>query len=227
VINRANEGARIFHEDNDFARFLDLMHKATEQVQMRICGYCIMPTHWHLVLWPEVHGSISSYVHWLSTSHAVQCRRRLGRVGYGHVYQGRFRSFPVEGSRYYFNVLRYVEANPLRAGLVNRAEDWRWSSLYERLHERLLVHEGPLSLPADWVDVVNDTPDAGDLAALRASAAASRPYGSSDWMIATAKVQRLEQTLRGRGRPRLARPVRVPVRRLVRERRAGQARRAY
>jgi putative transposase len=202
IVNRANERSRIFAADNDFERFLDLMRETSERVALRICAFCIMPTHWHLVVWPSFDGAVSAYVHHLCTLHAVQHRHRQGSVGHGHVYQGRFRSFPVEGSRYYFNVLRYVEANPLRAGLVDRAEAWPWSSLHDRAHGSTLVTPGPLALPENWTDIVNAQSGLGELDDLRACARSSRPYGSGQWITETTRAQGLEQTTRPRGRPR-------------------------
>jgi putative transposase len=201
VLNRANERARIFQSANDFDGFLRLMVETSGHVPMRICAFCVMPTHWHLVLWPFTDGSISSYVHRLSTLHSMQHRRQRRSVGHGHVYQGRFRSFPVEGSRHYLNVIRYVEANPMRAGLTVRAEAWRWSSLHGRMNGSVLVQPGPIGLPDNWVEIVNARPDLDELLLLRSCANAGRPYGSETWAAATANAQGLGQSLRTRGRP--------------------------
>ena len=206
ILNRANERARIFQSAKDFDNFLRLMRETSAHVPMRICAYCVMPTHWHLVLWPTVDGAISLYVHRLSTLHSMQHRRRRRSVGHGHVYQGRFRSFPVEGSRYYFNVVRYVEANALRAGLVNRAEAWPWSSLSARISGSPLVHPGPLPLPDNWVELVNARAQQDELDMLRACLGAGRPYGASQWVERTAVSLGLTQTMRPRGRPRQASP---------------------
>ena len=207
ILNRANERTRIFQSARDFDSFLGLMRETSAHVPMRICAYCVMPTHWHLVLWPTVDGAISSYVHRLSTLHAMQHRRRRRSVGHGHVYQGRFRSIPVDGSRYYFNVVRYVEANPLRAGLVSRAEAWPWSSLNARMSGSTLVHPGPLGLPGNWVALVNARLKHDDLEMLRTCLSAGRPYGAARWVERTATALGLEQTLKPRGRPKQTSPM--------------------
>ena len=211
VLNRANERARIFQSNRDFDRFLELMRETATHVPMRVCAYCVMPTHWHLVLWPTVDGTISSYVHRLATSHSVQYRRRRRTVGHGHVYQGRFRSFPVEGSRHYLSVIRYVEANPLRAGLVDRAEAWPWSSLNERINGPILTQPGPLELPDTWVELVNARLQPDELVMLRACTNVGRPYGSTAWVARTATEHGLEQGLRPRGRPRRSAPPARPA----------------
>jgi putative transposase len=203
------------------------MRETSAHVPMRVCAYCVMPTHWHLVLWPTLDGTISSYVHRLSTLHSMQHRRRRKSVGHGHVYQGRFRSFPVEGSRYYFNVVRYVEANPLRAGLVNRAEAWPWSSLRARISGSPLVHPGPLLLPDNWVELVNARPQQDELDMLHACLGAGRPYGAPRWVEQTAATLGLTQTLRPRGRPQQAGPAGPPDRKPASRRVPGPVSPAY
>jgi len=215
VINRANDKARIFRSERDFESFLGLMRRALAEVPVPVCAFSVMPTHWHLVLWPRYDGAVSALVHRLCTLHAVQHRRSARSVGHGHVYQGRFRSFPVEGSRHYYAVVKYVEANALRARLVDRAEAWRWSSLYDRTHESSIVTAGPLELPGDWLEVVNSPFRLDVLEALRGCARTSRPYGSERWVTETAANLGITQTLRPRGRPRLIpseRATRAPVR---------------
>ena len=202
VINRGNERSRIFASEKDFESFLDMVRETSRRVTMRICAYCLMPTHWHFAMWPTADGAVSAYVHYLSTLHAVHHRRLHGRVGHGHVYQGRFRSFPVEGSLYYCTLVKYVEANPLRAGLVTRAESWRWSSLFDRANGSTIVTPGPLELPGDWIDIVNTPTEDHELESLRVCAHSSRPYGSPHWTSETATAQGLATTFRPRGRPR-------------------------
>jgi putative transposase len=192
VINRANDRRRLFFQDDDYQEFLDLLNRAMERVPMRTCAFCLMPNHWHLVLWPTTDGDTSTFVHWLSSVHAMRVRRHSKTIGEGHVYQDRFRSFPVETGVYYWNVVRYVEANALRAGLVERAEDWRWSSLVDRTSgtPRIpLAH--PMELPPAWQDRVNEDVSQHELIALRESAEAGRPYGSTAWASAhTCRRQR-------------------------------------
>ena len=118
-----------------------------------------MPNHWHMVLWPESSPAMSQFLHYLTTLHAVSFRRTSGTAGSGHVYQGRFHATAVDLDLQYWLTVRYVEANPLRAGLVARAEEWPWTSLTERVNARRRIVEGPLPMPPPdaWLQVVNAT----------------------------------------------------------------------
>src|SRR5437762_176909 len=127
VLNRGNGQAEVFHKDGDFAAFLDLMVAANERLPLRILGYALMPNHFHLVLWPRGDGDLSHWMQWLLTSHVRRYHRHYH--GSGHVWQGRFKAFPIQQDEHLLTVLRYVERNPLRAKLVRQAEAWAWSSL--------------------------------------------------------------------------------------------------
>ena len=201
VINRGNERRTLFLDADEYAQFVDLMGWTHKFVPMRVVGWCLMPNHWHLLLWPTVDNAISAYMHRLATTHAVLHRRRLALPGTGHVYQGRFRAFAVQDGRYYVTVMRYVEANPARAGLVPRASEWPWSSVRARGAESPLVAPGPVELPANWPTVVNG-PDRGrDTAAVRRCVQSDRPFGGWRWVERTAGLMGLQQKLRTRGRP--------------------------
>jgi hypothetical protein len=118
-----------------------------------------MPNHWHLVLWPVEDGELSAFVGWLSHTHAMRYRTHYHDGGVGHLYQQRYKSFPVQDDAHFLNVARYVERNALRANLVKRAEDWRWGSLWRRTraHEEAnpLLHRWPVDEPSDWLSWVN------------------------------------------------------------------------
>lgn len=176
VVNRGNERRPLFTESRDFEAFLALMSWAKERCPIDVLGYCLMPNHWHLVLSPDNVGSLSRYLHRVCTTHAVRLRWATGSVGNGHVYQQRYHASLVDSERYYFYVLRYVEANALRAGLVKRAEDWAWSSLAERCgEERGILSPPPLPLPPDWVEIVNEGLPADILGDIRSSTVAHNP----------------------------------------------------
>lgn len=202
ALNRATEGRRIFTDACDYRMFLGLLALASRRTPMRICGLSLMKTHWHLILWPFTDGALTAYLHWLSTCHSLQYRARYNTQGRGCVYQGRFRSFPIQTTEYYYNALKYVEGNALRAQYVDRAEDWPWSSLGLRLrgHGELFA-PGPLYLPPDWVEIVNTVPPQEQLETLRASVRTGRPYGCQKWTYRTADMLSLEHTMWCRGRP--------------------------
>ena len=168
VINRGNDRRTLFHTAADYEEFLGLMRYANAHVPLRVIAYVLMPNHWHFIVWPEGGTQLSRHLHRLCAAHAARWRWRAARVGEGHVYQDRYHAFVIESERQYFNSIRYVEANPLRAGLVSRAVEWRWSSLFERQsRSRHLLSEGPLPLPLDWPDIVDRAVAPSVLADLR------------------------------------------------------------
>jgi putative transposase len=119
---------------------------------MRLLAYVLMPNHWHLVLWPETDDAVSAYLKWLAGTHACYFNRRHGHTG--AVYQSRFRCVAVYGPLQLLRVLRYVEANPVRAGLTARAEQWRWSCVSQS--SDLVLTPSPVPRPAGWLDLLAD-----------------------------------------------------------------------
>ena len=141
----------------------------------------------------------------LTLTHTQRVHAYRGSTGTGHVYQGRYKSFIVKSDAHFLVVSRHVEANALRAKLVRRAEDWRWSSLW-RLQRKQgdhppRLHAWPVARPADWLAYVNQTPEANELEAVRRSARRGSPYGDEVWVQDTAEQLGLTTTLRARGRP--------------------------
>ena len=117
VFNRANGRLRIFKKNGDFEAFEKVLCDGVERFEMRLCGYCVMGNHWHLVLWPVNDGDLSEFMKWITVTHSHRWHNAHGTVGIGHLYQGRFKSFPVGDESYYLNLMRYVESNPLRAAM--------------------------------------------------------------------------------------------------------------
>ena len=203
ALNRANGRLKIFKKPGDFAAFEEILAEGCERFDMRLCGYCIMGTHWHLVLWPRQDGDLSAFMKWVTVTHSHRWHAAHKTVGIGHLYQGRYKSFPVQNSAYYLTLMRYVESNPLRAGLVKRSTDWPWSSLAIRCgaEKPLLLSDGPMALPRRWkplVDGFSDVP----VAAIETCLQRGRPFGDDDWVIKAAKKLSLESSLRPRGRPK-------------------------
>ena len=165
-----------------------------------------MPNHWHLLLWPRDDGELSEVMRWITVTHTQRWHAHRHTSGNGPVYQGRFKSFPVQTDEHFLTVARYVERNAVRAGLVGRAEHWQWSSLHRFLHEdggrSEMLSYWPMERPKNWIEFVNDSERESELDDLRSSAQRGRPYGSEDWMIRTAKQLGLESTMRSRGRPK-------------------------
>jgi putative transposase len=127
VLNRAVARLPLFQKDGDYAAFERVMAEALLLHPMRVLAYCVMPNHWHLVLWPLPGGTgdLGRFMQRLTVRHVRRWREHRHRVGWGHVYQGTYKSFPVQDDEHYLRVCRYVERNALRSGLVARAEDWR------------------------------------------------------------------------------------------------------
>ena len=156
TLNRGNDKRLLFETPRHYEEFLQLIVFAKRRANIRIPAYVLILNHWHFVLWPSEDGQVEEFHHQLTTTHAMRRRRMTCTVGQGHIYQDRYHAFGIWSETYYLNLVRYVEANPLRAGLVRSAAHWRWSSLYERLgHSRGIVDEGPVALPSGWPAIVD------------------------------------------------------------------------
>src|SRR5439155_2965442 len=177
VLNRGNGRAAVFHKPADYDAFLRAARHASDRVPMRVLAWCLMPNHFHLVLWPGGDADLSRWMHRLTNSPVRRYRSHYS--GSGHVWQGRFKAFPIEQDDHLLSVLRYVERNALRAGLVGRAEDWPWSSLHPRRPGGLFpaLDAGPVPRPADWAAYVNAPQTEAELAALRRCAERGTPFG--------------------------------------------------
>ena len=202
VLNRGNGRAKVFHHDADYDGFIDLLRQAVTRLPVRILGYALMPNHFHLVLWPRNDGDLSRWMQWLLTAHVRRYHRRY--LGSGHVWQGRFKAFPIEADEHLWAVLRYVERNALRADLVRRAEDWRWSSLFWHGRRPDWLSDAPAERPRNWIALVNAAQRPAEEAALRRSINRGTPFGDETWTRRIARRLGLESTLRPRGRPRKA-----------------------
>jgi putative transposase len=205
VLNRANARMRIFEKPKDYEAFEQILVEAVRRVRMRLLAYCVMPNHWHLVLWPREDGDLSTFVGWLTLTHTQRWHAHRHSEGSGHVYQGRFKSFLVQSDEHLRTVCRYVERNALRAGLCQRAEQWRWSSLWRRelgdAESRTVLSKWPIDLPKNWVSRVNRAEKQRELEALRCCVNHGRPFGSEAWVDRMARRFQLDSLFRPRGRP--------------------------
>jgi len=169
VINRGNAQVEVFHKDGDYRAFVELIGLACQRVAMRVVADCIMPNHFHLVLWPRSDGDLGRWMQWLLTAHVRRYHQHYRSNG--HLWQGRFKAFPIEQDNHLLAVLRYVERNPLRAGLVEQAEKWRWSSLHPWRTSVPSdgIDPGPVQRPEDWIERVNRPFSAAELDQIRQS----------------------------------------------------------
>ncbi len=207
AINRAVVRLPLLQKDGDYQAFERVLVEAMAKHPVRLLSYCLMPNHWHFVLWPRADHEMTNFLRWLTHTHTQRWHAHYHTAGTGHVYQGRFRAFPIQEDDHLYTVLRYVERNALRAGLVERAEQWRWSSLYHR-HAgendpiRPLLQDWPLPYPKDWLQRVNKPETEAELEAVRVAVDRSQPFGSETWQKRTGKKLNLAYTFRKPGRPK-------------------------
>ena len=201
VINRGFLQSEIFADEEDYNSFIDILANGRERYDMRICSYCLMPNHWHLALWPKHDNSLSPFMQYVSSLHVIAWRKRWGSSG--HLYQGRFRSFPVQTEGYYLNLIRYIEQNPKRAKPEIKCTEWQWSSARHRplADNESLLSEGPVRLPQNWLQVLEILPSNCELADIRTSIEKGKPLGDASWTEETALELNLLSTLRKGGRP--------------------------
>ena len=164
----------------------------------------------HFVLWPEHDRGLTNFCRWLAHTQSMRWHAHYPTSGTGPIYQGRFQSFAVESDEHFYTVCRYVERNPLRAKLVQRAEDWHWSSLWRRIHgddqPRNFLCPWPLPRPEDWIAYVNAPQTDSEWEVLRCCVQRGCPFGSPRWQKPLAARLGLSHTLRPLGRPKKAPP---------------------
>jgi len=206
AMNRGVARLELFHKPDDYAAFERVMGEAHEKLPIRILAYCVMPNHWHMVLWPEGDEDLTEFLRWLTHTHTQRYHAHNHTSGTGHLYQARFKAFPVQSDGHFLRVCRYVERNALRANLVERAEDWQWGSLWRResgsVGDRALLHDWPVHRPSDWVAQVNAAHDEAELNAVRRAVRRGSPYGHPDWQTQIAGELGIDFTLNRRGRPK-------------------------
>lgn len=199
VVNRASLRAKLFQTPEDYDLFVGLLSRSVRRFQLPLLGYCVMPTHWHLVVGSVTNSNLSRCMQWLTSMHAQLWCEAHPRRGPGPVYQGRFRSVPVQPGINLYRVLRYVERNASKADLSALAEDWPWGSARQRLQNC----DGPELLPlellpqAEWLRYLNEPTASDDIArAIRLNL----PVGDEAWVRQRAKSLGLAERRRP-GRP--------------------------
>ena len=206
VLNRGVGRMRLFRKAADFAAMERVLEEAFRRTGIRILAYCLMSNHWHFLLWPRADGELSEVMRWLTLTHTQRWHANRHTSGSGPIYQGRFKSFPVQSDEHLLTVARYIERNPLRAGLVEDGRAWQWSSLWRRCQEDpaagAILAAWPLEIPADWLSWVQEPQTDAELEAIRRSVVRGQPFGDDRWTRRTAKRFGLESTFRPQGRPR-------------------------
>lgn len=205
VLNRANRRAQCFETARDYEAFEAILADAVARTRMRLLSYVVMPNHWHLVIHPRRDGDISRFMQWLQQVHAQRWNTFRGVIGAGHLYQGRYKSFLIQNDAHLLNVLRYVEANPVKAGLVDDGRRWRWGAMHRRAQGATAapgaLHAWPVRRPSGWTGLVNGPEDEAASAAIRAAISKGTPYGDAGWIDRVSRRYGVESLTRPRGRP--------------------------
>ena len=190
AMNRATVGQVLFASPADYDAFIALCVRAQRRTPIRLLAFCLMPNHWHFALWVEDDRQMSAFLGWLSFMHAVRVRKWTGTRGKGAVYQDRYLAVPVETHTYFYRLMRYIERNPVRAGLIERPEDWRWCSAAPGdRRPGLTLADWPLDRPHDWLGYINDGDTAHDLAIIRARTHAGEPITRERLAVADLAVR--------------------------------------
>jgi len=207
VLNRAVARLTMFEKPEDYDAFLAVVQETWQEVRLPIFAMVVMPNHWHFVVRPDSEDQVSTFFRRLAVTHTMRWHAHYRTGGTGHLYQGRFKSFPVESDEHLWTVMRYVERNPVRARLVDRAERWRWGSAWARrptagVAPCWLVAPRDPALPRSWLRWVNEPQTDAELQVLRNCIRRSCPFGDEGWATSSAVRLNLESTRRPRGRPK-------------------------
>lgn len=206
VINRANARLPIFFKEKDYQLFESILENSRERFDMRILAYCLMPNHFHLVLWPNEDNGLQRFMQRVTVTHTQRWHSQNKTIGTGHLYQGRYKSFIIQEDDHLLSVIRYIERNPLRSNFVKKAENWNFSSLYRRTFPekfklcKRIISDWPIEVPKDYVSFVNKPQTDEEISKIRYSVNRGKPFGGQDWTNKIVKAFGLESTIRGRGR---------------------------
>ncbi|MFT5301707.1 MAG: putative transposase [Mariniblastus sp.] len=204
ALNRGNARQDIFSKDGDFEAFERVISEGLEKYPVDLICYQWMNNHWHMVLSPQVDKAMSAFLGWVTMTHTQRYHAHHKTTGYGHVYQGRYKSFPVQDDDHFHVVCRYVERNAVTAQLVDRSEDYRWGSLYNWCGGKSVINlaKWPVKRLPKWIARVNQPLSKKETDAVKRCVTRSCPFGQEHWVATTAKQSGLESTLRPRGRPK-------------------------
>ena len=210
VTQRGNRRQPVFFEDADYRVYLVLLSAFCEPAGTAVWAYCLMPNHVHLILVPADEAGLRGAV---AEAHRRYTRRINGTKGWtGYLWQGRFASFPMDKA-HLAAAARYVEQNPVRAGLVKRPRDWRWSRARAHLKGRDdgVVRVAPLlERVGDWRKFLRRGLDEDSRQTLRRHERTGRPLGSDDFVQTLERRTGRPLTKRKPGRKRKAAGARAP-----------------
>ena len=159
-LNRGNARDRVFADDTDYVAFEKVLAETQAKVFVRVLSDCLMPNHWHLVLWPLQDGDLGCCMQKLTTTRGRGWHLHHHSVGTGHLHQGTYKTVPTEEDDHLHTDSRDVERNAVRPTMVERADDWTGNSLWRWRHptehqEKPIFRLWPIPRPHDWVTRVN------------------------------------------------------------------------
>ena len=157
VAHRSVRRVPIFVRPTDYRAFLKVLEEGLNRYPVRLVAFCVLADHWDLVLRPDDTPGLMRFMQWVTATHAIRWQQFHQSRGQGSVYQGRYRSTPLDGPSSLIHVCRQVERNALRERLVQRAQDWPWCSLAERMQPSPSVPliSAPFLMSNAWIDYVN------------------------------------------------------------------------
>lgn len=204
VLNRANARLPIFFKEDDFEMFESILEDACAEYDMRMLAYCLMPNHFHLVIYPQKDGELQKFMQWLTLTHTQRWHTKNNTTGTGHLYQGRYKSVLVQDDTHLLGLIRYVERNPLRANLVKNLSNWRFSSYWRRIHgtrdQRQVLAGWPIDIPSDYDSFIHEPMTIEELENIRTVVQRGQLYGSENWTNRMQRELKIPER-KPRGRP--------------------------
>ena len=182
ITQRGNRRQKTFFRDDDYQQYLNLMREWCERHSVEIWAYCLMPNHVHLVAVPETEDGLAKAIGEAHRRYTRYVNFRKGWTGY--LWQGRFASFPMDET-YLLAATKYIEMNPVRASMVDRSDEYQWSSARAHLQgndDRLVKVRPLLEMVDNWTRFLSVEPNEEEMAALRLHARTGRALGADGFI---------------------------------------------
>ena len=200
VTQRGSRRQQTFFDEDDYSAYLDLIAEQLPRAGADVLAYCLMPNHVHLILVPHNERSLATL---LRKAHARYARRINERHEWqGHLWQERFHSFVMD-EEHLLAAVRYVELNPVRAGLCERADEWPWSSVHFHLHgsvDPLMGDDRMHQYIDDWATYLDETCLNAKIGQLRRHTRNGRPAGNASFIRNLEELSGRRLVRRKRGR---------------------------
>lgn len=188
IIKRGNRRQVVFFSNNDKKIYYSLLKRAARRTGIDIWAYCLMDNHVHLIAVPEKENSLAKGIGKAARDYSLLINIRNDWKG--HLWQHRFDSYPLGETRVY-SAVRYIERNPVRAGIVERAEDYYWSSARSHVFkekDELISDFYLISQIPDWASYLREEVDESDRKLFKSHALTGRPMGNSDFIDRLEKI---------------------------------------